>query len=35
MDGLQYQWLLDPESVDMAAAFRDFVALLVHGPDGS
>jgi AcrR family transcriptional regulator len=28
MDGLQYQWLLDPESVDMPAAFRDFVALL-------
>ncbi|WP_340379966.1 TetR/AcrR family transcriptional regulator [Streptomyces sp. SS7] len=28
MDGLQYQWLLDPESVDMAAAFRDFLRLL-------
>ncbi|MEU6254165.1 TetR/AcrR family transcriptional regulator [Streptomyces sp. NPDC047043] len=28
MDGLQYQWLLDPESVDMPAAFRDFLALL-------
>ncbi|MGW0709937.1 TetR/AcrR family transcriptional regulator [Streptomyces sp. NPDC002643] len=28
MDGLQYQWLLDPEGVDMAAAFRDFVMLL-------
>ncbi|KAB1989869.1 MULTISPECIES: TetR/AcrR family transcriptional regulator [Streptomyces] len=28
MDGLQYQWLLDPESVDMAAAFRDFLTLL-------
>ncbi|MFJ9897480.1 TetR/AcrR family transcriptional regulator [Streptomyces sp. NPDC091280] len=28
MDGLQYQWLLDPESVDMPAAFRDFVTLL-------
>ncbi|MGW2521055.1 TetR/AcrR family transcriptional regulator [Streptomyces sp. NPDC001617] len=28
MDGLQYQWLLDPESVDMPGAFRDFVALL-------
>ncbi|ANS64963.1 transcriptional regulator [Streptomyces lincolnensis] len=28
MDGLQYQWLLDPESVDMAGAFRDFVTLL-------
>lgn len=28
MDGLQYQWLLDPESVDMPGAFRDFVSLL-------
>ncbi|MCH0565233.1 MULTISPECIES: TetR/AcrR family transcriptional regulator [unclassified Streptomyces] len=28
MDGLQYQWLLDPESVDMPAAFRDFLRLL-------
>ncbi|SER88596.1 transcriptional regulator, TetR family [Streptomyces sp. yr375] len=28
LDGLQYQWLLDPESVDMPAAFRDFVTLL-------
>ncbi|MFF9864048.1 MULTISPECIES: TetR/AcrR family transcriptional regulator [unclassified Streptomyces] len=28
MDGLQYQWLLDPESVDMPAAFRDFLGLL-------
>ncbi|MBO4255042.1 TetR/AcrR family transcriptional regulator [Streptomyces griseorubiginosus] len=28
MDGLQYQWLLDPDSVDMSAAFRDFLALL-------
>ncbi|WP_328538944.1 TetR/AcrR family transcriptional regulator [Streptomyces sp. NBC_00344] len=28
MDGLQYQWLLDPEAVDMPAAFRAFVALL-------
>ncbi|MGP2439812.1 TetR/AcrR family transcriptional regulator [Streptomyces sp. JW3] len=28
LDGLQYQWLLDPESVDMAQAFRDFLALL-------
>ncbi|MEU9097064.1 TetR/AcrR family transcriptional regulator [Streptomyces sp. NPDC048361] len=34
MDGLQYQWLLDPDAVDMAGAFRDFVTLL-HGPDGS
>ncbi|MEW2403715.1 TetR/AcrR family transcriptional regulator [Streptomyces sp. NPDC046862] len=33
MDGLQYQWLLDPESVDMPGAFRDFVALL--GEDDS
>nr|WSZ95847.1 TetR/AcrR family transcriptional regulator [Streptomyces sp. NBC_00857] len=31
MDGLQYQWLLDPESVDMPTAFRDFLALLRAG----
>ncbi|WP_425471920.1 TetR/AcrR family transcriptional regulator [Streptomyces piniterrae] len=28
MDGLQLQWLLDPEKVDMPASFRDFLALL-------
>jgi AcrR family transcriptional regulator len=28
MDGLQYQWLLGPESVDMPAAFEDFLTLL-------
>ncbi|MGW7412976.1 TetR/AcrR family transcriptional regulator [Streptomyces sp. NPDC054863] len=28
MDGLQYQWLLDPESVDMPGSFRHFLALL-------
>lgn len=28
MDGLQYQWLLDPASVDMPGAFRDFLRLL-------
>ncbi|MFB9520998.1 MULTISPECIES: TetR/AcrR family transcriptional regulator [Streptomyces] len=28
MDGLQYQWLLDPGSVDMPGAFRDFLSLL-------
>ncbi|WP_329141833.1 TetR/AcrR family transcriptional regulator [Streptomyces sp. NBC_00670] len=32
MDGLQFQWLLDPEAVDMPVAFRDFVALLGGGP---
>jgi AcrR family transcriptional regulator len=32
MDGLQFQWLLDPEAADMPAAFRDFVALLGGGP---
>jgi len=32
MDGLQYQWLLDPESVDMARAFRDFLAPPGRGP---
>ncbi|WP_107653742.1 TetR/AcrR family transcriptional regulator [Nocardia suismassiliense] len=33
LDGLQTQWLLDPESVDMGAAFRNFVALLEPGAD--
>ncbi|MER8001230.1 TetR/AcrR family transcriptional regulator [Streptomyces sp. NPDC095613] len=32
MDGLQVQWLHDPESVDMAAAFRAFVGLLEGRP---
>ncbi|MEU7042579.1 TetR/AcrR family transcriptional regulator [Streptomyces varsoviensis] len=32
LDGLQYQWLLDPEAVDMAAAFRTFVTLLGEPP---
>ncbi|WP_309052048.1 TetR/AcrR family transcriptional regulator [Streptomyces sp.] len=35
MDGLQYQWLLDPSAVDMPAAFRDFLGLLYGtGRDG-
>ncbi|MDG9717127.1 TetR/AcrR family transcriptional regulator [Streptomyces sp. DH24] len=33
MDGLQYQWLLDPESVDMPGAFRDFLTLLGERSD--
>ncbi|WP_206439746.1 TetR/AcrR family transcriptional regulator [Streptomyces scabichelini] len=33
MDGLQYQWLLAPEEVDMPGAFRDFLTLL--GESGS
>ncbi|MET9832950.1 TetR/AcrR family transcriptional regulator [Streptomyces sp. NPDC006385] len=33
MDGLQYQWLLHPESVDMPAAFRDFLRLLGENSD--
>lgn len=33
MDGLQYQWLLDPASVDMPGAFRDFLRLLGEPPD--
>ncbi|WP_406419965.1 TetR/AcrR family transcriptional regulator [Streptomyces sp. NBC_01614] len=33
MDGLQYQWLLDPESVDMPGAFRDFLRLLGEDAD--
>jgi AcrR family transcriptional regulator len=42
MDGLQVQWLHDPEAVDMPASFRDFVKLLTaasgadgEGPHGS
>ncbi|MFC9248014.1 TetR/AcrR family transcriptional regulator [Streptomyces sp. NPDC057136] len=33
MDGLQYQWLLDPDTVDMPGAFRDFLRLLRDGQD--
>ncbi|MFE3830919.1 TetR/AcrR family transcriptional regulator [Streptomyces sp. NPDC059092] len=35
LDGLQYQWLLDPDAVDMAAAFRDFLTLLRAGDAGA
>lgn len=35
MDGLQYQWLLDPGSVDMPGAFRDFLSLLGENPETS
>ncbi|MET8946479.1 TetR/AcrR family transcriptional regulator [Streptomyces sp. NPDC004542] len=43
MDGLQVQWLHDPEEVDMAGSFRAFVGLLKgtagqdadHGPGAS
>jgi AcrR family transcriptional regulator len=31
MDGLQIQWLLDPEQVNMAAAFDLFVQILTRG----
>ncbi|ALC30109.1 TetR/AcrR family transcriptional regulator [Streptomyces sp. CFMR 7] len=34
MDGLQYQWLLDPEAVDMPGAFEDFLGLLRGGSSG-
>ncbi|MFE3470133.1 TetR/AcrR family transcriptional regulator [Streptomyces sp. B27] len=34
MDGLQYQWLLDPEAVDMPEAFEDFRGLLRGGGSG-
>lgn len=36
MDGLQVQWLHDPEAVDIPTAFRDFVRLLTvpEGPQG-
>lgn len=30
MDGLQVQWLLDPETVDMAALFRSYIEDLIH-----
>lgn len=33
MDGLQFQWLHDPESVDMPALFRAFVSLLGQGEE--
>ncbi|WTF76707.1 hypothetical protein OG856_14960 [Streptomyces sp. NBC_01594] len=32
LDGLQYQWLLDPGAVDMPAAFQDFLRLLRPEP---
>lgn len=35
MDGLQLQWLLDPENVDMPASFRDFLALLGRARDST
>ncbi|MFB7633026.1 TetR family transcriptional regulator [Streptomyces sp. NPDC056149] len=31
LDGLQLQWLLDPERIDMPASFRDFLTLLGSG----
>ncbi len=36
IDGVQIQWLLAPDEVDMSAAFRNFVALLtaVDRPEG-
>ncbi len=34
LDGSQYQWLLDPETADMAALFRDFLDLLGAGGAG-
>ncbi|MFF0480136.1 TetR/AcrR family transcriptional regulator [Streptomyces sp. NPDC004435] len=35
LDGLQYQWLLDPSAVDMPGAFRDFLRLLAGSAPGS
>lgn len=32
MDGLQLQWLLDPDNVDMAGLFEDFLRLLEIPP---
>jgi AcrR family transcriptional regulator len=33
LDGLQLQWLLDPEKVDMSTGFRTFLTLLGIKPD--
>ncbi|MFF7649348.1 TetR/AcrR family transcriptional regulator [Streptomyces sp. NPDC007983] len=33
LDGLQFQWLHDPDAVDMPALFRTFVSLLRQGDD--
>jgi AcrR family transcriptional regulator len=33
LDGLQFQWLHDPDAVDMPALFRAFVSLLGRGDD--
>ncbi|MFI0819692.1 TetR/AcrR family transcriptional regulator [Streptomyces sp. NPDC021098] len=35
LDGLQFQWLHDPDAVDMPALFRAFVALLRQGDEGA
>jgi AcrR family transcriptional regulator len=36
MDGLQLQWLLDPEQVDMVGLFDDFLHLLeIPAPEGT
>jgi AcrR family transcriptional regulator len=35
MDGLQTQWLLEPDEVDMPALFRSFLALLGASADGT
>ncbi|EFL26441.1 TetR family transcriptional regulator [Streptomyces himastatinicus ATCC 53653] len=33
LDGLQFQWLHDPDAVDMPALFRTFVSLLGRGDE--
>lgn len=35
MDGLQLQWLLDPDAVDMPGLFEDFLRLLEIPPHGA
>lgn len=35
LDGLQFQWLHDPDAVDMPALFRTFVSLLGRGDEGA
>ena len=34
MDGLQVQWLLEPDQVDMAQVFESFLSLLRTSPGG-
>ncbi|GAB3405073.1 TetR/AcrR family transcriptional regulator [Flindersiella endophytica] len=35
LDGMQVQWLLDPDEIDMPALFRTFLGLLGHDPEAA